>query len=1259
MQGPPSATANVSIVSPLAKGKMEGWVKARFMGSTEWRKCWLVLTKDKPEEGSGVGKKLWHKLGGAGDRSSILSIGSSTPSSPNASGPQRVASTSGTGPAPDIEPPPGNNGAPGVAQFFESKKHKKPFATMVYGAHAFAVYPSRPELVEGSSLFKVEGAFPQSQVLSATNRIRQTGWVMVMPELEAGSRGANAEMMKWVIAFMDAFRLYGRPDGFVWDARQPSSAFFAYPIGPYKDRLFLDRELAEFLDVREERHLACRTNLHGIMAARMRGERTPVLPPLPTPNTAQTRQLNGEGGQNGQNGQNGQAGQADRSTAPSQATSAPALPEMAGSLPPLDFGETSQEPDQGERAAAAGQVDGSRPTGLDAIGEQPSNEGSLAAASNGTQLPGQGPTASANTTSDRSGDAGFGRPEQRANVQPKNPERSSDYDRQRDLNQRFDQAHPEQRGAEAQPALRSAASPTGRASPTQGSMLSYARSASPDPPKPNAAGAAPPLYGRVDGNESIRSNPQSVQSSAPAPYAEQPMNAAVGDAAAAPGSPASSKPAPVLAPSGRGAEAVQKPKQESADRRPSEADFSSAYDEGALFYLRSMSDQLPAPTPATKPAQPLRPAVDTAVPQAAALATASDRQAHDSPAADTPSSYTQPSYAPSQSGLSRASTIPAHEASDDRLDEDALAAYSFLDQPPSPGALARGRSIANNPRAVPARADQQGAVPTEGTAGQQPPLPAPVASRPTPANAYPSTFGQNKRAQDRKEAAQAQAAAHAEALSKPGKPGGKKKGFKPKAQHAWGGESSEDEEEEEEDEDEEEEEQARQARDRAATPSGQASLAPPLNQQNSSTDSEHTIGGLSEQAARTAAAAGLPPPGMSASPSGGSLYGGGNSGRGSPVGPSGASSPGPGPHQLRAGGAHPALVSHRQSVFSTHLGAPHVEDDARSISPGQSQAGSTNGGRQTFVQLNPQEQPGSMTTVFQPHGLLQAGASDKAERSAKQQEMEARMAGVGMVNVPTKPPPPQAGLLGAITAHERDRKGAGGLGATLTERERQRVDAERRQREEDAAMRMSQNGGGMPGMPQGQWPGMMGGYNPFMWQQMMMMNPMMMGMGMPGYAGSQMGHGGGGSPPQMPQMDPYMQQQMAAAMAAQQAYMQAVSQHGHGGASMVGGEGAGGSPKQGHMSQSPSMAGMGPMGGMGGMGGMGTMGSMNGFPHPMSMYGMPPMMGGMMGGGGMGYPMGAGSEFGAMSPQQNQGTRRREGSSDRPVQNGSQSPLRR
>ncbi|WFD34788.1 hypothetical protein MCUN1_001632 [Malassezia cuniculi] len=265
MRSMDGAEDELAVRTPLVRGRYEGWVKARFMGSTEWQRCWMVLNDHRIDDEQ---SSFWRILRQRpGDRSSV------------ALGTQKNA--------PDVHdvppPPPGTLGSPAVAFFYESKKSKKPFASLWHVRHVFAVYPSCVDLVENSSLFKVEGCLPQSTVNSATHRPRNTGWVLFMPEAKVSQpRGENAEMMKWIIAFMDAFHLYGRPSTFAWDARDPESPFFAYPIGPSKDRLFLDRTLAEFLDITVEDHLSTRRQLHDIMAARMRGEDTPILPPIPT-----------------------------------------------------------------------------------------------------------------------------------------------------------------------------------------------------------------------------------------------------------------------------------------------------------------------------------------------------------------------------------------------------------------------------------------------------------------------------------------------------------------------------------------------------------------------------------------------------------------------------------------------------------------------------------------------------------------------------------------------------------------------------------------------------------------------------------------------------------------------------------------------------------------------------------------------------------------------------------------------------------------
>jgi len=121
-------------------------------------------------------------------------------------------------------------------------------------------------------------------------------------------------------------------------------------------------------------------------------------------------------------------------------------------------------------------------------------------------------------------------------------------------------------------------------------------------------------------------------------------------------------------------------------------------------------------------------------------------------------------------------------------------------------------------------------------------------------------------------------------------------------------------------------------------------------------------------------------------------------------------------------GSHPTPPPGRQSVWNANFSADHGMPQSRNSSK--------------FVDLD--EPSAQLTKAFAPHGLLQAGIQDKEDRSAKRQEEAARETGNALINVPAKPPPPQTGLLGAVAAHEASRKNAGGIGATLTDRERDR-----------------------------------------------------------------------------------------------------------------------------------------------------------------------------------------------------------------------------
>lgn len=42
-------------------------------------------------------------------------------------------------------------------------------------------------------------------------------------------------MLRWIVAIHDAFGLYGRPEAWTWDPRDPKGLMFGYPVGPARD----------------------------------------------------------------------------------------------------------------------------------------------------------------------------------------------------------------------------------------------------------------------------------------------------------------------------------------------------------------------------------------------------------------------------------------------------------------------------------------------------------------------------------------------------------------------------------------------------------------------------------------------------------------------------------------------------------------------------------------------------------------------------------------------------------------------------------------------------------------------------------------------------------------------------------------------------------------------------------------------------------------------------------------------------------------
>ena len=66
--------------------------------------------------------------------------------------------------------------------------------TVTLVTQAYAVYPDRPELINMSTLIKIEGVFAEGN--SATKG--GEGWLLVMPEVDDASN-KTAEMLRWII----------------------------------------------------------------------------------------------------------------------------------------------------------------------------------------------------------------------------------------------------------------------------------------------------------------------------------------------------------------------------------------------------------------------------------------------------------------------------------------------------------------------------------------------------------------------------------------------------------------------------------------------------------------------------------------------------------------------------------------------------------------------------------------------------------------------------------------------------------------------------------------------------------------------------------------------------------------------------------------------------------------------------------------------------------------------------------------------------
>jgi len=168
--------------------KYEDWVRVRFGAGTPWRKFWAVITQ--PDE------KAIKKAKAAAKKAN------------NTSYPRHPIFK-------------------GNIKFYDSKKSKKqsPIATIVDAYAAYAMYPQAKQLIDMSSLIKVEGKIR----IHADQQSESEGIVFLMPDIHPAVSGFET-LLRCLFPIYDTFALYGRPAKLIPDKTDPRSLMFAMPV---------------------------------------------------------------------------------------------------------------------------------------------------------------------------------------------------------------------------------------------------------------------------------------------------------------------------------------------------------------------------------------------------------------------------------------------------------------------------------------------------------------------------------------------------------------------------------------------------------------------------------------------------------------------------------------------------------------------------------------------------------------------------------------------------------------------------------------------------------------------------------------------------------------------------------------------------------------------------------------------------------------------------------------------------------------------
>lgn len=171
---------------------VEDWVRVRFGAGTPWRRCWCVISPPTEKDVAKAHKaEKSLKKRSAYDRAPLI--------------------------------------AKGDIKFYENRKitkKTKPIATITDAFSAYAVYPQNKDLIDQSTLMKVEGSITIHTEPPSTTE----GFVFIMPEGHPMVTGFEM-MLRFILPTFDVFTLYGRPTRLIADANNVNSLMFAMPSG--------------------------------------------------------------------------------------------------------------------------------------------------------------------------------------------------------------------------------------------------------------------------------------------------------------------------------------------------------------------------------------------------------------------------------------------------------------------------------------------------------------------------------------------------------------------------------------------------------------------------------------------------------------------------------------------------------------------------------------------------------------------------------------------------------------------------------------------------------------------------------------------------------------------------------------------------------------------------------------------------------------------------------------------------------------------